>query len=71
MEIDIDELDGNQIMTWVINQAIRNELEVFHGGGAYDPENPGRGEVLITDKQMKALNIVIRHYGAVSAEDAG
>jgi hypothetical protein len=51
----------NQFSTWVISQAVRNNLEAFHGGGAVDPENPDSEEGFITDKQMRALNIVIRH----------
>ena len=50
--------------TWVISLSIRNALEMFHGGGAMDPENPkpqGESEGFITDRQMKAMNIVIRH----------
>lgn len=50
-----------EVQSWVISLTIRNALEVFHGGGAYDPEDPGRGEGFITDRQMKAMNIVIRH----------
>jgi hypothetical protein len=38
----------------------RNALEMFHGGGAMNPENPDSKEGFITDRQMKALNIVIR-----------
>lgn len=58
-----------QYDTWVISQAIRNQLEMFHGGGASDPSNPGSGEGFITDEQMRALNIVIRHtvYEALEA----
>jgi hypothetical protein len=52
--MNFDELSGEQFLTWVISQAIRNELEMFHGGGAYDPENPDSGEGFITDKQMRA-----------------
>jgi hypothetical protein len=51
----------NQFSTWVISQAVRNNLEAFHGGGAVDPEDPDSEEGFITDKQMRALNIVIRH----------
>ena len=47
--------------TWVIAQAIRNELEMFHGGGALDPGNPDAERGFISDAQMRALNIVIRH----------
>ncbi len=50
-----------EVQSWVISLTIRNALEVFHGGGAYDPENPDSGEGFITDDQMKAMNIVIRH----------
>ena len=65
---EIEILDGagrpitnlRQYETWVVSQAIRNELEMFHGGGAVDPSNPDSGRGFITDKQMKALNIVIR-----------
>lgn len=49
-----------QIQSWVISLSVRNALEMFHGGGAMDPENPGSEEGFITDRQMKALNIVIR-----------
>ena len=49
-----------QVKSWVISLSVRNALEVFHGGGAMDPEVPGRDEGFITDRQMKALNIVIR-----------
>ena len=50
-----------QFQSWVISLSIRNALEMFHGGGAMDPENPDSEEGFITDRQMKALNIVIRH----------
>ena len=43
--------------TWVISHAVRNALEMFHGGGAMDPENPAAVRGFITDAQM---NIVIR-----------
>jgi hypothetical protein len=46
---------------WIVSQAIRNRLEMFHGGEALDPENPDSEEGFITDKQMRALNIVIRY----------
>lgn len=49
-----------QIQSWVISLSIRNALEMFHGGGAMDPETCGTDEGFITDRQMKALNIVIR-----------
>ena len=35
---DFSECDADQLIAWVMSQAIRNELEIFHGGGAYDPE---------------------------------
>ncbi len=54
------EITDDQMETWIIAQAIRNELEIFHGGGAIDPEHPESGRGFITDKQMRALNIVIR-----------
>jgi hypothetical protein len=50
----------SQYEAWVISQAIRNALEMFHGGGAFDPSNPDSGEGFITDEQMRAMNIVIR-----------
>ena len=55
------EITFEQLETWVVAQAIRNELEMFHGGGAIDPEDPERDEGFITDAQMKALSVVIRH----------
>jgi hypothetical protein len=54
----------DQWQTWIISLSIRNELEMFHGGGAMDPEDPkpeDESEGFITDRQMKAMNIVIRH----------
>jgi hypothetical protein len=50
-----------QLQSWVISLSIRNALEMFHGGGAMDPEDPSIDRGFITDRQMKALNIVIRH----------
>jgi hypothetical protein len=52
-----------QYEAWIISLSIRNELEMFHGGGAMDPEHPNRKNPrgFITDRQMKAMNIVIRH----------
>jgi hypothetical protein len=55
------EITFEQLETWVVAQTVRNELEMFHGGGAIDPEHPERDEGFITDAQMKALSIVIRH----------
>jgi hypothetical protein len=49
-----------QLESWFIALSIRNALEMFHGGGAMDPDNPGSKEGFISDRQMKALNIVIR-----------
>lgn len=63
------EITTDQYMAWVICQAIRNRLEMFHGGEALDPENPDAEEGFITDKQMRALNIVIR-YTVYEALDA-
>ena len=56
------------VKSWVISLSIRNALEMFHGGGAIDPENPGRDEGFITDRQMKALNIVIRQAVSEAVE---
>ena len=53
-------ISWEQRQAWVITQAIRNQLEAFHGGGAVDPDSPGSGEGFISDNQMRALNIVIR-----------
>jgi len=50
-----------QFQSWIISLSIRNALEMFHGGGAMDPEKPGSKRGFITDRQMKALNIVIRY----------
>jgi hypothetical protein len=50
-----------QFQSWLISLSIRNALEMFHGGGAMDPENLASKEGFITDRQMKALNIVVRH----------
>ena len=58
------EWSWEQWQTWIISLSIRNELEMFHGGGAMDPEDPkpeDESEGFITDRQMKAMNIVIRH----------
>ncbi len=49
-----------QFRTWVVTQAVRNALETFHGGRAFDPDNPASGEGFISDDQMRALNITIR-----------
>jgi hypothetical protein len=49
-----------QFRTWVVAQSVRNALETFHGGWAFDPDNPGSGEGFISDGQMRVLNITIR-----------
>lgn len=49
-----------QFRTWVVAQSVRNALQTFHGGCAFDPDNPGSGEGFISDGQMRALNITIR-----------
>ena len=46
--------------TWVVAQSVRNALETFHGGWAFDPDNPDSGEGFISDDQMRVLNITIR-----------
>ncbi len=49
-----------QFRTWVVAQSVRNALETFHGGWAFDPDHPGSGEGFISDNQMRVLNITIR-----------
>jgi len=49
-----------QFRTWVVAQSVRNALETFHGGWAFDPDNPGSGQGFISDGQMRVLNITIR-----------
>ena len=49
-----------QFRTWVVAQSVRNALETFHGGWAFDPDNPGSGEGFISDNQMRVLNLTIR-----------
>src|ERR1700730_11447867 len=49
-----------EFRTWVVSQSVRNALETFHGGWAFDPDNPGSGEGFISDDQMRVLNITIR-----------
>ena len=49
-----------QFRTWVVAQSVRNALETFHGGWAFDPDNLGSGEGFISDNQMRVLNITIR-----------
>ena len=53
-------LTYEQFRTWVVAQSVRNALQTFHGGSAFDPDNPGSGEGFISDGQMRALNITIR-----------
>jgi hypothetical protein len=49
-----------QFRTWIVTQSVRNALEAFHGGRAFDPDNPASGEGFISDDQMRVLNITIR-----------
>jgi hypothetical protein len=49
-----------QFRSWIVAQSVRNALETFHGGWAFDPDNPGSGEGFISDAQMRVLNITIR-----------
>lgn len=60
-----------QFRTWVVTQAVRNALETFHGGRAFDPDNPGSGVGFISDDQMHVLNITIRRavYEALGQVD--
>ncbi len=53
-------LTYEQFRAWVVAQSVRNALQTFHGGWAFDPDNPGSGEGFISDGQMRALNITIR-----------
>ena len=53
-------ISHEQFRTWVVTQSIRNALETFHGGRAFDPDNSGSGEGFISDAQMRVLNITIR-----------
>jgi hypothetical protein len=49
-----------QLRTWVVALAVRNELQRFHGCPAFDPDDPASGQGFISDGQMRALNITIR-----------
>jgi hypothetical protein len=49
-----------QFRTWVVAQSVRNALETFHGGWAFDPDHPDSCEGFISDNQMRVLNITIR-----------
>ena len=52
---------GNErFRTWVVAQSVRNALQTFHGGCAFDPDDPGSGAGFISDSQMRVLNITIR-----------
>jgi hypothetical protein len=53
-------LSYEQFRTWVVAQSVRNALETFHGGWAFDPDHPDSGEGFISDNQMRVLNITIR-----------
>jgi hypothetical protein len=55
-----EKISDEQFRTWVVAQAVRNALDAFHGGSAFDPDHPGSGEGFISDDQMRALNITIR-----------
>jgi len=55
-----EKLSYEHFRTWVVAQAIRNELQTFHGCWAFDPDDPGSGAGFISDGQMRALNITIR-----------
>jgi hypothetical protein len=58
--MDIDGISPGQLPTWVVSQAVRNQLQYFHGAGGVDPDNPESGQGFISDAQMRALNVVIR-----------
>lgn len=57
-----------QFQSWVISLSIRNALEIFHDGGAMNPEDPSIERGFITGRQMKALkpgaHACQRLYGA-------
>jgi hypothetical protein len=53
-------IDYEQFRTWVVTQSVRNALETFHGGRAFDPDNPASGAGFISDDQMRVLKITIR-----------
>ena len=67
-----EKLSYEQFRTWVVAQAIRNELQTFHGCWAFDPDDPGREAGFISDAQMRVLNITIRRavHEALSQVDA-
>jgi hypothetical protein len=64
-------LTYEQFRAWVVAQSVRNALQTFHGGWAFDPDNPGNGEGFISDGQMRALNLTIRRtvHEALSQTD--
>ena len=35
-----EKISYEQLRTWVVSQAIRNALQTFHGGYAFDPDHP-------------------------------
>jgi hypothetical protein len=53
-------LTYEHLRAWIVAQSVRNDLQRFHGGWAFDPDNPGSGEGFISDGQMRALNVTIR-----------
>jgi hypothetical protein len=38
-----EKISYEQFRTWVVAQAVRNALQVFHGCWAFDPDDPGSG----------------------------
>ena len=55
-----EKISYEQLRTWVVAQAVRNALQMFHGCPAFDPDDPASGKGFISDGQMRALNITIR-----------
>ena len=55
-----EKITYEQLRTWVVAQAVRNALQMFHGCPAFDPDDPASGEGFISEGQMRALNITIR-----------
>ena len=69
-----EKLSFEQFRTWVVAQAVRNELQTFHGCWAFDPDDPGSEAGFISDGQMRVLNITIRravHEALRHADIAG
>jgi hypothetical protein len=56
-----EKISYEQLRTWVVTQAVHNALQTFHGCPAHDPDDPASGKGFISDGQMRALNITIRH----------